>query len=215
MSHQPENSYQPRPAQSHGGNTDPNETRRLLGQQNVSQSNGQMSPQSHGGNSDPNEVRRQLGQYVSGQAGQQSSSQYTTQASSTGQYSTTSSPNVSRTSSQQQAYQPTNQPHSPARMQEPQTDYPRVQSAHYMSVSSQCIQRRGEELIQNSGWENSCPWNPTNLLGGAARGWRCAFCAGKSPEHSAQWQELIQTSERAKSCPWTSAGIWGEPILSI
>ena len=143
MSHQPENPYQPRPAQSHGGDTDPNETRRLLGQQNVSQSNGQMAPQSHGGNTDPNEVRRQLGQYVPGQTVQQSSSQYTTQASSTAQYSPTSSPNVSRTSSQQQAYQSMNQPHGPARKQEPQTGW--QQSAHYVSVSSQCIQSQGKK----------------------------------------------------------------------
>lgn len=155
MSHQPGNSYQPLAAQSHGGDTDPNETRRILGQQNVSHPNGQMSPQSHGGDSDPNEVRRQLGQHVPGQpniqTGQQSSSQYNTQAYSTIQYSTRSSPNVSRTSSQQQAYQSTNQPHGPVQYQEPQPGRPQQSSAHYVSVSSQCIQRRGKELIQNSG----------------------------------------------------------------
>lgn len=141
MSHQPGNSYQPLAAQSHGGDTDPNETRRTLGQQNVSQPTGQMSPQSHGGNSDPNEVRRQLGQHVPGQSniqtGHQSLGQYNTQAPSTVQYSTTSSPNVSRTSSQQQPYQSTTQPHN--------------DTARYVSVSSQCIQHRGKELIQNSG----------------------------------------------------------------
>lgn len=180
MSHPPENSYQPLLAQSHGGDTDPNETRRLLGQQNVSQFNGQMSPQSHGGDSDPNEVRRQLGQHFPGQSnaqtstGQQSSSQYTTQASSTVQYSTTSSPNISRTSSQQQAYQSTNQPHGPVRYQEPQTGQPQRYAspcaAHYVPVSSQCFQPRGKELIQNSGRAKSCPWNSASLWGEPTRG---------------------------------------------
>lgn len=148
MSHQPGYSYQPQPAQSHGGDTDPNETRRRLGQQNVPQSNGQMSPQSHGGDTDPNEIRRQLGQHVPGQSntqtsmGQQSSSQYTTQTSSTVQYSTRSSPNVSRTSSQatqQQLYQSTNQPHGPVQYQGPQAGQPQPQysgAAHWASVSS-------------------------------------------------------------------------------
>lgn len=139
MSHQPGNPYQSLATQSHGGDTDPNETRRMLGQQNVSQPNGQMSPQSHGGDSDPNEVRRQLGQHVPGQSN--------TQASSTVQYSTRSSPNVSRTSSQQQPYQSTNQPYGPVQNQEPQPGQPqpsRYSSAHYVPVSSQCIQRKGK-----------------------------------------------------------------------
>lgn len=169
MSHQPGNSYQPLAAQSHGGDTDPNETRRILGQQNASQPNGQMSPQSHGGNSDPNEVRRQLGQHVPGQSNaQQSSSQYNNQASSTVQHSVRSSPNVSRTSSQQQAYQSTNQPHGPVQNQEPQTGWPQLQyqsSAQYVPVSSQCNQRRGKELIQNSGRAESCPWNSASTWG--------------------------------------------------
>lgn len=148
MSHQPGNTYQPPSAQAHGGDTDPNETRRLLGQQNVPQSNGQMSAQSHGGNTDPNEVRRQLGQHVPGQSnnqtwvGQQPTSQYTPQTSATVPYSTGSSPNVSRTSSQatqQQVYRSVNQPHGPVQYQIPHTGQPQLpyqQAAHYVSVSS-------------------------------------------------------------------------------
>lgn len=147
MSHQqpPGNSYQPQAAaQSHGGNTDPNETRRILGHQIVSHPNSQRSPLSHGGDTDPNEVRRQLdGHHVPGQSHihqtnqQSSSSQYNTQASSAVQYSTGPSPNVSRTSSQQQAYQYMNQPHGPVQNQEPQPGQPRaVSSSHYVSSVS-------------------------------------------------------------------------------
>ena len=188
MSHQPGNSYLPLPSQSHGGDTDPNETRRLLGQQNLSPSNGHLSPQSHGGDTDPNEIRRQLGQHVPVQSntqpstGQQSSSQYTTQVSSTVQYSTGSSPNISRTSSQatqQQAYQSTNQPHRPVQYRAPQTGQPQPQyfpsagtalqqhtnlisqqAAHYVPVSSLGIQRKGKELIQTSGY---CQWDPASI----------------------------------------------------
>ena len=145
MSHQP---YQPLPAQPHGGDTDPNETRR---QQNVWQSNGQMSRQSHGGDTDPNEIRRaQFNTQTS--MGQQSSSQYT-QAS---QHSTISSPNISRPSSQatqQQAYQPP--PQVPVWYGGPESGQPQPQhsqaanyqgtrrrGAHYVPVSSEIIQRR-------------------------------------------------------------------------
>lgn len=167
MSHQqpPGNSYQPQAAaQSHGGNTDPNETRRILGHQIVSQPNSQRSPHSHGGDTDPNEVRRQRdGHYVPAQSHipqtnqQSSSSQYNTQASSAVQYSTGSSPNVSRTSSQQQAYQsvnqPLNQPYGPVQNQEPQPGQPRaVSSRHYVSVSSPMHSAQGgKELIRYSG----------------------------------------------------------------
>lgn len=177
MSHQPGNSYQPPiAAQSHGGDTDPNETRRILGQQNVSQPNGQMSPRSHGGDSDPNEVRRQLGQHVPGQSNiqtsQQSSSQYNTQAYSTVQYSTRSSPNVSRTSSQQQqqAYQSTNQPHGPVQYQEPQPGQQQPTSyAHYVSVSSQNAfsQRRGQRTDTESRLRKLLPKESNQFMGGA------------------------------------------------
>lgn len=168
MSHQPPpgNSYRPQAAaQSHGGNTDPNETRSRIsgGHQNVSQQpNSQRPPHSHGGDTDPNEVRRQLGggHHVPGQSnthpqtGQQSSSsQYnnTQAASSAVQYSTGSSPNISRTSSQQQAYQSMNQqPHGPVQNQQPQPGQQLIlNSAHYVSVSSpmQAFSAGGKELI--------------------------------------------------------------------
>lgn len=66
MSHQPEYSYQPLLLSIYGGNTDPDKTRRLLGQQNVSDSNDQVLPQSHGDNTDPDETRRKLRQHLLG-----------------------------------------------------------------------------------------------------------------------------------------------------
>lgn len=55
MTHQPVYSYQ---------HMDPDETCRLLDQQILSESNGQMLPKSHGGYTDSNEVRNQLDPYV-------------------------------------------------------------------------------------------------------------------------------------------------------
>lgn len=164
MSYQPGNPYQSLATQSHGGDTDPNETRRMVGQQNVSQPNGQMSPQSHGGDSDPNEVRRQLGQHVPGQSN--------TQASSTVQYSTRSSPtpNVSRTSSQQQPYQYTNQPYGPVQNQEPQPGQPQpslYSSAHYVPVSSQRIQRKGKRTDTDFRLSKLLSKESNQFMGGA------------------------------------------------